>query len=231
MNAVIELINIVKTYKAGGQKIQAVADVSLNCSKGEYISIVGHSGSGKSTLLSLIGGLTKPDSGSVSIDGINLWSLSDRALSEFRNKKMSFIFQFASLIPTLTAIENVIVPSVFSKTGENKKIDALELLEMMGLVDKAYSYPSQLSGGQQRRIAIARAFINNPEIILADEPTGDLDEQTESEIIDFFRRMNKERGITFIVVTHNTAVASASDRMLRMSAGRLSDESKVITSS
>lgn len=226
----IELINIVKTYKAGGQKIQAVSNVSLSCGKGEYISIVGHSGSGKSTLLSLIGGLTRPDSGSVNIDGINLWSLSDGALSEFRNKKMSFIFQFASLIPTLTAVENVIMPSVFSKEREDKKGAALELIEMMGLTDKAYSYPSQLSGGQQRRVAIARAFINNPEIILADEPTGDLDEQTEAEIIDFFRRMNKEKCITFIVVTHNTAVASASDRMLTMSAGRLSDASKVITS-
>lgn len=227
----IELNNIVKIYKTGGQEIKAVSDVSFSCAKGEYVSIVGHSGSGKSTLLSLIGGLTKPDSGSVNIDGINIWSLSDSALSEFRNKKMSFIFQFASLIPTLTALENIIVPSVFSKAGENKKIAALELLNMMGLSDKAGSYPSELSGGQQRRVAIARAFINNPDIILADEPTGDLDEQTEGEIIEFFRLMNKEKGITFIIVTHNTAVASASDKMLTMSAGRLSDASKVITSS
>lgn len=220
----IELKNIVKTYTAGGQKIHAVADASLKCGKGEYISIVGHSGSGKSTLLSLMGGLTKPDSGSMTIDGVNPWSLSDGALSEFRNKKMNFIFQFASLIPTLTALENIMLPSVFSKAKEDKKSAASGLLEMMGLSDKAYSYPSQLSGGQQRRVAIARAFINNPEIILADEPTGDLDEQTEAEIIEFFRRMNKEKGITFIVVTHNTAVASASDKMLRMSAGRLLDE-------
>jgi putative ABC transport system ATP-binding protein/lipoprotein-releasing system ATP-binding protein len=219
----IEIKNIIKNYKAGGQQIQAVADVSLNCGRGEYISIVGHSGSGKSTLLSLAGGLTKPDSGSINIDGINLWSLSDGALSEFRNKKMSFIFQFASLIPTLTAVENIMVPAVFSKTKEDKKQAALELLKMMGLADKANSYPRQLSGGQQRRVAIARAFINNPEIILADEPTGDLDEDTEAEIIEFFKQMNKEKGITFVVVTHNTAVASASDKMLRMSAGRLID--------
>jgi ABC-type lipoprotein export system ATPase subunit len=219
----IEIKDIAKTYTAGGQKIHAVADVSLNCAKGEYISIVGHSGSGKSTLLSLIGGLTMPDSGSINIDGINLWSLSDGALSEFRNKKMSFIFQFASLIPTLTAVENIMVPAVFSKTKEDKKQAALELLKMMGLADKANSYPRQLSGGQQRRVAIARAFINNPEIILADEPTGDLDEETEAEIIEFFKQMNKEKGITFIVVTHNTAVASASDKMFRMSAGRLID--------
>jgi putative ABC transport system ATP-binding protein/lipoprotein-releasing system ATP-binding protein len=227
----IEINDIVKIYTVGGQKIQAVDSVSLSCSKGEYISIVGHSGSGKSTLLSLIGGLTKPDSGSVAIDGVNLWSLSDAALSEFRNKKMSFIFQFASLIPTLTAVENIMLPSVFSKIKEDKRGAALGLLEMMGLADKADSYPSQLSGGQQRRVAIARAFINNPEIILADEPTGDLDEETEAEIIGFFRRMNKEKGITFIVVTHNTAVASSSDKMFRMSAGKLLDASKVITSS
>lgn len=227
----IELKDIVKTYTIGGQKVQAVAAVSLNCDKGEYISIVGHSGSGKSTLMSIIGGLTTPDSGSVIIDGINLWSLSDEALSEFRNKKMNFIFQFASLIPTLTAVENIMLPSVFSKDKQDKKGAAMGLLETMGLADKADSYPSQLSGGQQRRVAIARAFINNPEIILADEPTGDLDEDTEAEIIDFFRRMNKEKGITFIVVTHNTAVASASDKMYRMSAGKLLDASKVITSS
>lgn len=219
----IELKDVVKTYTAGGQKIQAVADVSLNCHKGEYISIVGHSGSGKSTLLSLIGGLTKPDSGSISIDGINLWSLSDGALSEFRNKKMSFIFQFASLIPTLTAVENIMLPSVFSKDKQDKKGAALELLEMVGLADKADSYPSQLSGGQQRRIAIARAFINNPEIILADEPTGDLDEDTEAEMIKIFKRMNKDRGITFIVVTHSSSIANEAGRVLRMHNGRLKE--------
>jgi len=224
----IKARKVSKTYKVNGQDIKAVDNASFECAKGEYISIVGHSGSGKSTLLSLIGGLTKPDSGDIVIGGTGLLSLNDAALSEFRNKKLNFIFQFASLIPTLTAIENIMLPTAFNPAlnsttrGEIKK-QVAGLLEIVGLSDKAKAYPAQLSGGQQRRIAIARAFINNPDIILADEPTGDPDEETEAEMIKIFKTMNKEKGVTFIVVTHSSAIANEARRVFRMQNGKLEE--------
>ncbi len=220
----IEVRNATKRYRAGGQEIIAVDNVSFRCEKGEYISIIGHSGSGKTTFLSLIGGLTRPDDGDIMIDGTSILSLDDDRLSEFRNKKLNFVFQFSSLIPTLTSLENVMLPVVFSPAKINGRVvkeEAIRLLEAMGLGDKINSYPSQLSGGQQRRVAIARAFINNPEIILADEPTGDLDEETEADVIGFFKRLNEDKGITFIVVTHSTTIASEAKRVLRMHNGRL----------
>lgn len=220
----IEVREVSKRYRAGNQEIRAVDNVSFKCDKGEYISIIGHSGSGKTTLLSLIGGLTRPDSGDILIDGESILSFDDDSLSEFRNRKLNFVFQFSSLIPTLTALENVMLPVVFSpekKNGMMIRDEAIRLLEAMGLGDKLDAYPSQLSGGQQRRVAIARAFINNPEIILADEPTGDLDEETEAEVIRFFKRLNEEKGITFIVVTHSSTIANEAKRVLRMHNGRL----------
>ncbi len=220
----IEVRDVTKRYRAGNQEIIAVDNVSFSCEKGEYISIIGHSGSGKTTLLSLIGGLTRPDKGDILIDGTSILSFDDDRLSEFRNRKLNFVFQFSSLIPTLTSLENVMLPVVFSpekKNGKEIREEAIRLLDSMGLGDKIDAYPSQLSGGQQRRVAIARAFINNPEIILADEPTGDLDEETEAEVIRFFKRMNEEKGITFIVVTHSSTIANEARRVLRMHNGRL----------
>lgn len=222
----IEVREVSKRYRAGNQEIRAVDNVSFRCDKGEYISIIGHSGSGKTTLLSLIGGLTRPDSGDILIDGESILSLDDDSLSEFRNRKLNFVFQFSSLIPTLTALENVMLPVVFSPEKKNGRVirdEAIRLLDAMGLGDKLDAYPSQLSGGQQRRVAIARAFINNPEIILADEPTGDLDEETEAEVIRFFKRLNEEKGITFIVVTHSSTIANEAKRVLRMHNGRLTE--------
>lgn len=220
----IEVREVTKKYRAGNQEIVAVNSVSFHCNRGEYISIVGHSGSGKTTLLSLIGGLTRPDNGDILIDGKSILSMDDNSLSEFRNRKINFVFQFSSLIPTLTSLENVMLPIVFSSERKKEKEireEAISLLDSMGLGDKVEAYPSQLSGGQQRRVAIARAFINNPEIILADEPTGDLDEETEAEVIRFFKKMNEERGITFIVVTHSSTIANEAKRVLRMHNGRL----------
>ncbi|GAB4407796.1 MAG: hypothetical protein OHK0032_03190 [Thermodesulfovibrionales bacterium] len=222
----IEVRDVTKRYMAGGQDILAVDNVSFRCEKGEYVSIIGHSGSGKTTLLSLIGGLTRPDDGDIMIDGMSILSLDDDRLSGFRNRKLNFVFQFSSLIPTLTALENVMLPVVFSpeqRNGEGVREEAIRLLDAMGLRDKIDSYPSELSGGQQRRVAIARAFINNPDIILADEPTGDLDEETEAEVIRFFKRLNEEKGITFIVVTHSTTIANEAKRVLRMHNGRLTE--------
>lgn len=226
----ITVKNLTKTYKVDGHPVKAVDNIGFECRKGDYISIVGHSGSGKSTFLSLIGGLTKPDSGDIVINGTNLLSLSDNALSEFRSGKLNFIFQFASLIPTLTALENVILPAAFSTSHERTKKEinneAFRLLEIVGLADKATSYPSQLSGGQQRRVAIVRSFINNPDIILADEPTGDLDEETEAEMIQTFKSINEEKGITFIVVTHSSIIASQAKRIMKMHNGMLEEVQK-----
>jgi ABC-type lipoprotein export system ATPase subunit len=221
---VIEISDLNKTYDVDGQSLKAVDSVSFAIGNGEMVSIIGHSGSGKTTLLSLIGGLTRPNAGSVLIDNVNIWSMDDDSLSAFRNKKISFIYQFSSLIPTLTAFENVMLPTAFGDYTDDIAEYAKELLQIVGLKDKMNSYPSHLSGGQQRRVAIARAFINRPEIVLADEPTGDLDEESEHEIINLFRRMNEERNITFVIVTHNKEVAaSATTRKLKMSYGKLSD--------
>ncbi len=220
----INVKDISKTYKVGSEIIKAVDGVTLAFERGEFTSIVGHSGSGKTTLLSLMGGLTKPDSGTVIIDDTDLWSISDNDLSEFRNLKINFIYQFASLIPTLNVLENVLLPTAFSKKEESYEQYARELLDMVKLSDKVHSYPSQLSGGQQRRVAIARAFINRPEIILADEPTGDIDEETEAEILSLFHRMNEENGVTFIIVTHSSDIARQCKKQYRMSHGKLSGE-------
>ncbi len=217
----IEVRDVTKTYTISGQQLHAAVNVSFSVADGEMVSIVGHSGSGKTTLLSLIGGLTRPDSGDILIDGFNLWSMDDNRLSEFRNQKISFIYQFASLIPTLTALENILLPTAFGDYGADVTQTALSLLETVGLADKLAFYPSQLSGGQQRRVAIARAFINNPEIVLADEPTGDLDEETEQEIVQLFKKMNSERNTTFVIVTHNSAIARQTGRQLRIKNGML----------
>lgn len=221
----IDVKGLTKSYVIGDQIIKAVDDISIEIGKGDFVSIVGHSGSGKTTFLSLLGGLTRPDSGTVIVDGINLWSIADNRLSEFRNRKINFIFQFASLLPVLTAKENILLPGIFSSEERLAFEDKAEdYLRMIGIGDKINSYPSELSGGQQRRVAIVRALMNDPEIILADEPTGDLDEETEAEIMGLFKRINKEKGITFILVTHSSELAKDAKRRMRMSHGKLLEE-------
>ncbi len=215
----IELKGLSKTYTVSGNVIKAVQPVDLTIRQGDFVSIVGHSGSGKSTFLSLIGGIALPDTGTVIIDGANIREYDDHKLSRLRNEKFGFIYQFASLIPTLTAAENVLLPTVFG--GKKTTADAVKLLQLVGLGDKADRYPSELSGGEQQRVAIARAFINDPEIILADEPTGDLDEETEAEIMAFFERINRERKVTMIMVTHSSEIALRASQRLRMKQGVL----------
>lgn len=220
----IEVRNLRKSYSIDGQTLKAVDDVSFTVNRGEMVSIIGHSGSGKTTLLSLMGGLTRPDSGVVMIDRENIWSMTDAGLSEFRNSKMNFIYQFSSLIPTLTSLENILLPTAFGKEYSSDVAGhAMELLEIVGLKEKINSFPSHLSGGQQRRIAIARAFVNRPSIVLADEPTGDLDEETEGEVLDLFSKINREEQTTFIMVTHNRDIASRAGKQFRMSNGVLSE--------
>ncbi len=215
----IELKGLSKTYTISGKTIKAVKPVDLTIQQGEFVSIVGHSGSGKSTFLSLIGGIARPDTGTVTIDGMNIWEYDDNRLSKLRNEKYGFVYQFASLIPTLTATENVLLPTVFG--GKKTAADAVRLLELVGLGDKVDRYPSELSGGEQQRVAIARAFIHEPEVILADEPTGDLDEDTEAEIMAFFEKINREKKVTMIMVTHSSEIALRAPKRLRMKQGVL----------
>lgn len=215
--------NVTKTYLIDNEKIDAVKNASLEIDKGEFVSIVGHSGSGKTTLLSIIGGIAKPTKGRILFGSEDIYSFNSDRLSEYRCEKVGFMFQFASLLPVITAKENLLLPVVFrsgrSNRADNNEEKAVELLKMVGLNDKINAYPSQLSGGQQRRVAIARAFMNDPEIVLADEPTGDLDEETEADMMRFFREMNKKDRITFVMVTHNTDLARQAERRLRMSNG------------
>ena len=220
----IEVQGVSKTYMVSGQRFTATDNVTLRVERGESVAIVGHSGSGKTTLLSMMGGLTRPNSGIVRIADTDIWTMDDNQRSEFRNRTISFIYQFASLIPTLTALENILLPSAFGvdPAGDAEK-EAKDLLARVGLQDKMNFVPSQLSGGQQRRVAIARAFINHPQIVLADEPTGDLDEETEKEIIQLFRAMNQDHKTTFVIVTHEQQIAASADRQLHMKDGKLLD--------
>lgn len=213
----IELTDVTKTYHGTGHPVVAVKNAAFSIGSGEFASIVGHSGSGKSTLLSIIGGILRPDEGTVMINMENIWSYPDDRLARLRNSQFAFVYQFASLIPTLTIEENVLLPTIFGGTAV--LADAERLLEMVGLKDKIKRYPSELSGGEHQRVAIARAFINNPAIILADEPTGDLDEETEADIIHFFERFNNEKHTTIVMVTHNSELAARASRRFRMKHG------------
>jgi putative ABC transport system ATP-binding protein len=203
----IELKDLKKVYQVGDQPIEALRGVDLQVERSDFVVILGHSGSGKTTLVSTIGGLTKPSEGNVSIDGMNIWRLNDRELSRFRNTKIGFMFQSFSLLPTLNALNNVVVPVIF-RNGTRKDKDILRAKAMTLLADldmkhKTNAFPSELSGGEQRRIAIARALMNDPEIILADEPTGELDIKTEQEVIDIFHHINEAYKKTIMVVSHS----------------------------
>lgn len=218
----IELQNVSKTYETGELTVKAVDTTDLHMESAEMVVILGRSGSGKTTLLSLIGGLTKPTSGHVSINGTDIWTLNDKGLSEFRNQNIGFIFQFSSLLPTLSAVDNLMLPTIFDRNAktDEKRARARALLERVGLRDRMDLFPSQLSGGEQRRVAIARALMNEPQLVLADEPTGDLDEETEGEIIQIFQEVNKE-GTAILMVTHNSELTSAANRTFRMASGDL----------
>jgi ABC-type lipoprotein export system ATPase subunit len=223
-HGMIRLENVTKVYDLGKlAKVTAAREVNLEIDRGEFVAIVGRSGSGKTTVLNLAAGLTRPTQGRVTLDGIDLWKLSDKEQSRLRNERIGFVFQFPSLLPTLTVIENVILPTTFgagaAKTGARSR--AAELLERVGLTDKINVYPRQLSAGQQQRVVIARALINKPEMLLADEPTSNLDERTEMEIVALFRELHLTLGVTVVLVTHTRQLVSAGMRAIEMADGRI----------
>jgi lipoprotein-releasing system ATP-binding protein len=216
--SMIEVKNLIKKYG----NLAVVNDVSMNITKGELVAITGPSGAGKSTLLHLIGALDLPDSGSVYIDGENLVALSSKKQAKFRNEKIGFVFQFHHLLPEFSAIENVAMPLWIAKKRKRESlIEAAKFLDIVGLSTKVNNKPSELSGGEQQRVAIARALINRPSVVMADEPTGNLDSANADSIHQLFLQLRKDFGQTFILVTHNKELAALADRNLEMLDGRM----------
>lgn len=226
-DAIIRTENLIKTYGTGKVKTDALRGVDLEIPRGSFSCIVGPSGHGKSTLMHLIGGLDRPTGGKVVIDGEEMSRLSNRRLAALRAQKIGFVFQFFNLLQSLTAEENVETAMMFSKTPEKAQTGrAKELLSLVGLSEKLRSRPSELSGGQQQRVAIARALANDPEILMMDEPTGNLDSASEAEVLDTIFRLHK-KGKTVIIVTHNPEIAKRSERVIKIKDGKLADEQMI----
>ena len=218
----LEVRNICKTYGSGETSVKALKDVSFSVPRGEYVAVVGESGSGKSTLLNMIGALDIPTSGKVLIDGKDIFSMNDRKLTVFRRRNIGFIFQAFNLIPELTVEQNMIFPMLLDYQKPDRKY-LEELLTVLNLKDRRNYLPSQLSGGQQQRVAIGRALITRPALILADEPTGNLDTQNSSEVIALLKEASKKYEQTIIMITHNRSIAQTADRVLQVSDGVLTD--------
>jgi putative ABC transport system ATP-binding protein len=216
---VLQLKNVSKIYSTDGVKVHALDDVNLEIDEGEFTMILGPSGSGKSTLLHIIGLLDSPTSGEVYVDDINVKKLRDSEIAKLRGRKIGFIFQFFNLHPNLTALENVELPGIIIEKEDKKK--ALGLLEVVGLKDRANHLPSQLSGGERQRVAIARAMMNNPSIILADEPTGNLDSKSGEKILRILHDLNKETGVTVVIITHDNYIAKRASRIIQVRDGKV----------
>lgn len=218
---IITVDNINKTYKNGSLELQVLKNISFKVDKGEFLAIMGSSGSGKSTMMNILGCLDNQYEGRYILDGIDISKSTENELSEIRNKKIGFIFQSFNLLPRLTALENVELPLVYSSIPKEKRHKrANELLEMVGLKDRTHHRPNELSGGQRQRVAIARALINNPSIILADEPTGNLDSKSEGEIIEILQKLNK-MGKTIVIVTHEPSIGEIAERKIVFKDGEI----------
>ncbi|CAB4363624.1 MAG: ATP-binding cassette domain-containing protein [Actinobacteria bacterium] len=223
--ALIECTDLTKTYRLGDDVVKALDGVTLTIDAGDFVAIAGPSGSGKSTLANVIGGLDRPDSGQVMVNGMNLATAKDKQLSAYRNSNVGFVFQSFNLQVHETALENVISPLVIGGVGRKKerRLAGLAALEKVGLADRAHHKPTQLSGGQRQRVAIARALVNNPSVVIADEPTGNLDSARGVEVMEELARLNREDGITLIVITHDTGVAERATRVLTIIDGKVSE--------
>ena len=222
---IVEARAVVKTYDSGSVRVRALRGVDLALAQGEMVAIMGPSGSGKTTLLNCLSGLDAIDEGEVVIEGIPLSHMSDRERTEYRARRMGFVFQFYNLMPVLTAAENVELPLLLARESASvARRRALDALALVGLAERAGHVPDALSGGERQRVTIARSLVNDPAIVWADEPTGDLDSENATEIVELMRRLNVERGLTFLIVTHDIAVGRKTDRIIRMVDGEIRGE-------
>ncbi len=228
MSKILKIDELEKTYTSGSKKLTVLTHISFEIEQGSIFSIVGPSGSGKTTLLGLCAGLDHPSAGSIELCGINLQDLDEDQRAQLRNKEVGFIFQNFQLLPTLTALENVIVPLELQGEKNATKV-GLELLEKVGLLDRSHHYPSQLSGGEQQRVALARAFSNKPSILFADEPTGNLDEETGEKVIQLLFELNKEAGTTLVIITHDLDLANRTQQILRLKGGKIMSNEKIMS--
>jgi ABC-type lipoprotein export system ATPase subunit len=225
---IVEARAVEKTYETGKVEVHALRGVDLVVARGEMLAIMGPSGSGKTTLLNCLSGLDSIDSGDALIEGASLASMSDRERTDYRARRMGFVFQFYNLMPVLTAVENVELPLLVARVpAKDARRRALEALALVGLERRAEHVPDELSGGQRQRATIARALVNDPAIVWADEPTGDLDSENAEDVMQLMRRLNVERGLTFLIVTHDIGIGRSTDRIVRMVDGRIVDDQRL----
>ena len=229
---IVEARSVEKTYDTGKVQVAALKGIDLALGRGEMVAIMGPSGCGKTTLLNCLSGLDAVDDGEILIEGVSLADMSDRDRTDYRARRMGFVFQFYNLMPVLTAVENVELPLLVSREQASEaRRRALEALALVGLEKRARHVPDELSGGERQRVTIARSLVNDPAIVWADEPTGDLDSENAQEIVDLMRRLNLERGLSFLIVTHDNEVGRATDRIIQMLDGRIVDHDGAATPS
>jgi ABC-type lipoprotein export system ATPase subunit len=225
---IVEARSVDKTYDTGKVEVHALRGVYLVVPRGEMVAIMGPSGSGKTTLLNCLSGLDAIDSGEVLIEGVALSAMSDRERTDYRARRMGFVFQFYNLMPVLSAVENVELPLLVARVpSKEARRRALDALALVGLADWAEHVPDELSGGQRQRVTIARALVNDPALVWADEPTGDLDSENAVEVLELMRRLNRERGLTFLIVTHDIGIGRSTDRIVRMVDGRIVEDNRL----